>query len=109
MKMRERSASSYLYDLMQIEIPTPKLEFLSFMQNQRRPPMTTKKETIQPPKKTPNFYVHTTIPNGRNKKIGSRIGAIFNHNVGNGFTIILDAMPIAQDGRVELVAYAPQP
>lgn len=70
--------------------------------------MTTE-ETNQPPKKTPSYYVHATVPNGRGNRIGARIGVVFNHNVGEGFTILLDAVPIPNEGQIELVAYPPKP
>jgi len=40
-------------------------------------------------------------------KLGSRIGAGFSHNNGEGFNIYLDAQPIPlpHNGRIELVAF----
>lgn len=70
--------------------------------------MTTE-EPNSNPKKTPAFHVHATVPNGRGNRIGARIGVVFNHNVGDGFTILLDAIPIVNEGQIELVAYPPKP
>lgn len=72
--------------------------------------MTTKTE--KPKKNTPDFYVHAIVPTGRNStRVGSRLGAIFNHNNGDGFAILLDAIPIPLEGtgQIQLVAYKPQP
>ena len=70
--------------------------------------MTTERPG-QSPKKVPSYYVHATVPNGRGNRIGARIGVVFNHNVGEGFTILLDAVPIPNEGQIELVAYPPKP
>ena len=71
--------------------------------------MTTQKtETTQTGKK-PDFYVHAVVPQGRGNRIGGRLGVVFNHKKGEGFTIYLDANPIPVDGQIELVAYPPKP
>lgn len=72
---------------------------------------TTKTETTQttPLKNTPNFNVHAVVPDGRGTRIGSRIGVVFNHKNGQGFSMYLDAQPIPLEGRIELVAYPYEP
>lgn len=58
--------------------------------------------------RTPDFYIHTVVPNGRANRIGARIGVAFYHKKGDGFSIYLDAQPIPLDGKLELVAYSPK-
>lgn len=63
-------------------------------------------ETLTTKKKTkPNFAIHATVPNGRGTRIGASIGVAFKHKNGDGFSIYLDAQPIALDGQINLVAY----
>ena len=69
--------------------------------------MTTENTNSQT-KKTPDFYVHAVVPNGRGNRIGARLGVVFNHSKGDGFTILLDAQPIPHEGQIELVAYPPK-
>lgn len=57
----------------------------------------------------PDLFVYAVIPNGRGTRIGSRLGVVFNHKTGGGFTIYLDGVPIPVDGQIELVAYPPKP
>lgn len=56
----------------------------------------------------PDLYVHTKVQDGRSDRIGSRIGVAFHHKDGTGMNIILDAMPIPVDGRIELVGFPPK-
>ncbi len=73
--------------------------------------MTTSQETTTklPKKNKPNFYVYATVPYEDKSKVGASIGRVFNHKTGGGFTIYLDAVPIPNEGQVELVAYIPKP
>ena len=87
------------------EINSKKLITWNFRHSKQKETTMT---TTNTPKKTPDYYVHATVPNGRGNRIGSRIGAIFNHNKGDGFTILLDAQPIPSEGQIELVAYRPK-
>lgn len=57
----------------------------------------------------PNLFAYATVPNGRTTRIGSRIGVVFNHRSGEGFTVYLDAVPIPMDGQIEIVCYPPRP
>ena len=57
----------------------------------------------------PYLYLYTKVSDGRNTKIGSRIGVAFRHKDGAGINIILDAQPIPLDGRIELVGFPPKP
>ena len=60
-------------------------------------------------KNQPDFYVHVKVPSGDDDtRIGSRIGAAFYHREHGGLNIILDAMPIPLNGKIELVAFAPK-
>ncbi len=60
-------------------------------------------------KKTPDFYVYTKVPDGKDGfKIGVRLGVGFKHNNDTGLNILLDAQPIPVNGRIELVAFTPQ-
>ncbi len=64
----------------------------------------------QPPKPNkPDQYVYAIVPNGRGNRIGARLGVVFNHKTGGGFTLYLDAVPIPKDGQIELVGYPPKP
>ena len=56
-----------------------------------------------------DLYIHTKVMDGRNTRIGSRIGVAFRHKDGAGMNIILDAQPIPVDGRIELVGFPPKP
>ena len=68
--------------------------------------MTTKKEKST---NLPAFIIYASIPDGRQNRIGSKIGVAFNHKNGEGMTIILDALPIPVDGQAQLVAYPYEP
>lgn len=57
----------------------------------------------------PNFYVYAVLPDEDGTRVGSRLGVVFNHKKGEGFTIYLDAQPIPKDGQIELVAFPPRP
>jgi len=59
-------------------------------------------------KRTPDLYIHTKVANGRDSKIGSRIGVGFLHGDGVGVNIILDAQPIPLNGQIELVGFPPK-
>jgi len=82
--------------------------FRIFVINTKRKdrPMTTKTENQQ---NTPAFNIHASVPDGRNNRVGSKIGVAFKHKKGNGLTILLDASPIPVNGRIELVAFEPKP
>jgi len=69
----------------------------------------TSENTETQKKTSPDFYVHAVVPNGRKNRVGASIGRVFNHKNGTGFSIYLDAIPIAVDGQIELVAYVPKP
>ena len=56
----------------------------------------------------PDLYIHVKVQDGRNDRIGSRIGVAFHHKDGTGLNIILDAQPIPVDGRIELVGFPPK-
>lgn len=56
-------------------------------------------------KKTPDYNIHVKVPVGVETKIGAAIGVAFKHNEGEGLNLILDAQPIAYNGRIELVAF----
>lgn len=56
----------------------------------------------------PDLYIHVKVQDGRSDRIGSRIGVAFHHKDGAGLNIILDAMPIPVDGRIELVGFPPK-
>ncbi|MCB0518504.1 MAG: hypothetical protein H6577_10000 [Lewinellaceae bacterium] len=78
--------------------------------------MTTPKTETQPKADSngnagnkPDYYVHAVVPQGRGTRIGGRLGVVFNHKNGEGFTIYLDANPIPVNGQIELVAYVPKP
>ena len=80
--------------------------------------MTAKNTPSQPPKlndepipkaNKPDKYVYAIVPNGRGNRIGARLGVVFNHKTGGGFTMYLDAIPIAHGGQIEVVAYPPKP
>ena len=65
-------------------------------------------ETKNKPKRRPDFNVFATVPNGKSSRIGAQIGCIFNHNKGTGGTILLDAVPIPDEGQIELKFYTPK-
>lgn len=55
----------------------------------------------------PQLSIFTrTLQKDGTTKLGSRIGAGFSHNNGEGFNIYLDAQPIPINGRIELVAFS---
>ena len=56
----------------------------------------------------PDLYIHTKVTDGRNTRIGPRIGVAFHHKDGAGLNIIMDAQPIPIDGRIELVGFPPK-
>ena len=58
---------------------------------------------------TPAFNIHASVPDGRNNRVGAKIGVAFKHKNEKGLTILLDASPIPVNGRIELVAFEPQP
>ena len=68
----------------------------------------TDNQTQTTSKKTPDLYIHVKVPNGRDSKIGSRIGVGFLHSDGVGVNIILDAQPIPLNGQIELVGFPPK-
>ena len=55
------------------------------------------------------FNIHASILDGRNNRVGAKLGVAFKHKNGSGLSIILDAQPIPVDGRIELVAFEPKP
>ncbi len=59
-------------------------------------------------KKTPDYNIHVSVPNGRSTRVGPRIGVAFKHKSGDGLTIYLNAQPIPVDGQIELVAFVPE-
>ena len=59
-------------------------------------------------KNSPDLFIHVKVPNGRDTKIGSRIGVGFLHKDGVGLNIILDAQPIPYNGQIELVGFPPK-
>ncbi len=65
--------------------------------------MTT--TTPQTQSRKPDLVINTKVRDGRNDRIGSRIGVGFYHKDGKGLNIILDAQPIPLDSRIELVAF----
>ena len=58
----------------------------------------------QPKKPALNVFTRVPTENGMTK-IGSQIGVGFEHNEGGGYNIILDAVPIPENGRISLVAF----
>ena len=56
----------------------------------------------------PALYIYAKVKDGDDTRIASRIGVAFHHKDGIGLNILLDAQPIPQDGRLELVALAPK-
>ena len=69
--------------------------------------MTDTQQTTKE-KRKPDLYIHTKIPNGRDTKIGSRIGVGFLHNDGVGVSLFLDAQPIPFDGQIQIVGFPAQ-
>ena len=59
-------------------------------------------------KRQPDLYIHTKVPNGRDLKIGARIGVGFLHSDGVGVNIILEAQPIPYNGQIELIGFPPK-
>ena len=83
--------------------------FFGFRQQpQTKGKAMTDNQTQTTSKKTPDLYVHVKVPNGRDTKIGSRIGVGFLHGDGVGVNIILDAQPIPINGQIELVGFPPK-
>lgn len=68
----------------------------------------TEHTTENTAKKKPDLYIHTKVRNGRDNKIGSRIGVGFFHGDGVGINILLDAQPIPIDGQIELTGFVPK-
>lgn len=63
--------------------------------------------TDQTEKNRPALNIFVKVPYGEETRIGSQIGVAFKHKSGaGGYNIILDAVPIPQEGRIELVAFA---
>ena len=56
----------------------------------------------------PALYIHAKVADGRETRIGSRIGVAFHHKDGVGLNILLDAQPIPLDGRIELIGLPPK-
>lgn len=56
----------------------------------------------------PALYIHAKVADGRETRIGSRIGVAFHHKDGVGLNILLDALPIPLDGRIELIGLPPK-
>lgn len=56
----------------------------------------------------PALYIHAKVADGRETRIGSRIGVAFYHKDGVGLNILLDAQPIPLDGRIELIGLPPK-
>lgn len=65
-------------------------------------------DTQQTTTRKPDLYVYTKVADGRSDRIGSRIGVAFYHKDGIGLNILLDAVPIPVDGRIELVGFKPE-
>lgn len=76
---------------------------------QMPPPQPPSIEVQSQKGRKPDLYAYATVPNGRSTRIGSRIGVVFNHKAGDGYTIYLDATPIPLDGQIEIVCYPPKP
>lgn len=53
----------------------------------------------------PELKVCVKVPVGVESRIGAQIGVGFKHKKGEGYNIILDAQPIAFNGRLELVIF----
>ncbi|MEL7251986.1 MAG: hypothetical protein AAFO03_26470 [Bacteroidota bacterium] len=51
----------------------------------------------------PALYIHAKVADGRETRIGSRIGVAFYHKDGIGLNILLDAQPLPLGGRIELI------
>lgn len=79
---------------------------MSLTPNRKEKIMTDEVENPTQRKK-PDLYIHTKVPNGRDMKIGARIGVGFLHSDGIGVNIILDAQPIPVDGQIQLIGFAP--
>lgn len=60
----------------------------------------------------PALYIHAKVDDGRETRIGSRIGSrigvAFYHKDGVGLNILLDAQPIPLDSRIELIGLPPK-
>lgn len=56
----------------------------------------------------PALYIHAKVFDGKKSHIGSRIGVAFHHKDGVGLNILLDAQPIPNDGRIELIGLPPK-
>lgn len=65
--------------------------------------MTTKANTRREARAPQYHAYHVVDPTGEAQKARwNRIGAFFPHDDGEGGTLILDALPIAFDGRIVL-------
>ena len=62
-------------------------------------------ETKESTGRRPDLQIHVKVADGSKSRIGSRIGVAFKHKDGEGFNILLDAVPIPLNGQVELVAF----
>ena len=67
--------------------------------------MTDTSTQLTEGKRKPDLYIHVKVPNGRDTKIGSRIGVGFFHGDQTGINIFLDAQPIPLDGQIQLVGF----
>ncbi|MEL6929884.1 MAG: hypothetical protein AAFO95_14760 [Cyanobacteria bacterium J06600_6] len=56
----------------------------------------------------PALYIHAKVSDGRETRIGSRIGVAFHHKDGVGLNIFLDAQPLPLNGRIELIGLPPK-
>jgi len=50
-----------------------------------------------------------TVRESNGKSYFTKLGAMFPNKSGEGFTIVLDAVPASVDGQYRLIAKAPQP
>ena len=68
------------------------------------------KMTEQTEKKKPALNIFVKVPTSDgDTRIGAQIGVAWKHGgEGEGYNIILDALPIPLDGKVELIAFAPK-
>lgn len=61
--------------------------------------------TDQTEKVKPALNIFAKVPSGDETRIGTQLGVAFKHKDGEGYNIILDAQPIPQNGRIELIAF----
>lgn len=66
---------------------------------------TSGKVERKPEKRKPDFNVYAIVPDGDATRIGGNIGCVFNHRSSTGFKIYLDAVPIPQNGKIQLIAF----